>query len=369
MSDGPVINMSATPPPDVVEALDYEAILARMRTETKTALAAALPDWDPELESDPLVILLQRWAYGELVLRARINDAARAVLLATATGADLDNLAALVNTVRLTVVPADPDATPPTGAVMETDAALRGRVQLAWEGLNTAGPVGAYRYHALAADGRVRDAAIVSPTPGDVVVTILGHDGDGAVTERETVTDRPVTLTGDTATLEGEAITGLTVTGAEPETDYRWDPETNTLTRIPGGVIPPGGTVAVTYECAGVLAIVAARLRDDDVRPLTDRVTVQSATIVPYTVEARLWLYDGPASAPVLGTAVQELADTVAARHALGHDVTRSALFAALHRPGVQRVELIEPAADIVIGPGEAAYCVDIAVTVGGRDV
>ncbi|KAA5602798.1 baseplate assembly protein [Roseospira marina] len=362
---GAVIDLSATPPPDVVEAPDYEVILARMLAETKAALAEVLPDWDPTSESDSLVIQIQRWAEDHLNMIVRINDAARAVLLATAMGADLDNLAALVNTVRLTVA----EATDTDPAVLETDAALRARVQLAWEGLSTAGPVGAYRYHALAADGRVRDAAITSPTPGDVVVTILGHEGDGTVTEREIVTDRPVTFSGDTATLEGAAITGLIVTGADAGTDYRFDPETRTLTRVPGGTIPAGGTVAVSYERAGVLAIVAARLRDDDVRPLTDRVTVQSATIVPYTVKARLWLYAGPSAAPVLGTAVQALTDRVAALHALGHDVTRSALFAALHQPGVQRVELIEPAADLVIGPGEAAWCVDIDVTVGGRDV
>jgi len=368
-STSALIDLSALPTPDVIETLGYEAILSRMLGEARTALAEALPDWDPTLESDPLVILIQRWAYGDLVLRARINDAARAVLLATATGADLDHLAALVSTARLTVVPADPSADPPTGAVMETDAALRARVQLAWEGLSTAGPAGAYRYHTLAADGRVRDAAITSPTPGDVVVTVLGHDGDGTVTARETVTDLEITLDGDSVGLDGTAITGLVVSDADPGTDYRWDPETATLTRVPGGAIPAGATVTVSYERAGVLEIVEARLRDDDVRPLTDRVTVESATVVPYTVEAVLWMYDGPASGPVLAAAGDSVRQTADALHVLGHDIARSALIAALHRTGVQRVELIQPAADVVVGVTEVAFCTGLQVTMGGRNV
>jgi len=369
MSQYAAIDLSALPAPDVIETLDYEAILARMLDDAKAALAETLPDWDPTLESDLLVILIQRWAYGALGLRARVNDAARAVLLATATGADLDNIAALTNTARLTIRAADPSANPPVPAIMETDAALRRRVQLAWEGLSVAGSEGAYIYHALSADGAVRDVAVHSPTPGDVVVTILGHEGDGSVTARETIADLPVTLTGDAVPLDGTAITDLAVTGAVLDTDYRWDSMTGTITRTADSAIPGSGTVTVSYERAGVLERVEARLADDDVRPLTDRVTVQSATVIPYTVEATLWLYDGPASGPVIAAAAEALTATVTRLHTLGHDVTLSALYAALHQPGVMRVDLTSPAADLVIGPAEAAYCTDMAVGLGGRDV
>ncbi|VDS09247.1 Baseplate J-like protein [Paracoccus haematequi] len=66
--------------------------------------------------------------------------------------------------------------------MLETDAALRRRAQMSLEGLTNAGTIGSYTYHALSADGRVRDAGVTSPAPGRVLVTILAHDGDGTPT-------------------------------------------------------------------------------------------------------------------------------------------------------------------------------------------
>ena len=45
-------------------------------------------------------------AYRELLIRQRVNDAARGVMLATASGTDLDNLAANFNVERLLITPA-----------------------------------------------------------------------------------------------------------------------------------------------------------------------------------------------------------------------------------------------------------------------
>ena len=163
--------------PDIVETLDFEAILTEMRRdliERAPELAAAL-----DLESDPLSKLLEVCAYREMVLRARINDAARAVMLATATGADLDNLAALYGVERFTLTPAQPDAVPPVAAVIESDATLRLRTQLALEGFTSAGPRGAYEFHARSASPLVADVAVDSPAPGNVRVTVLSSEGTG----------------------------------------------------------------------------------------------------------------------------------------------------------------------------------------------
>ncbi|MBN0545356.1 baseplate J/gp47 family protein, partial [Pseudomonas aeruginosa] len=71
----------------------------------------------------------------------------------------------------------------PTEAVMESDADYRQRIPAAFEGMSVAGPVGAYEYHALSSDGRVADASAFSPSPAEVVVTILARDGDGTAPE------------------------------------------------------------------------------------------------------------------------------------------------------------------------------------------
>ena len=45
-----------------------------------------------------------------------------------------------------------------------------------------------------------------------------------------------------------------------------------------------------------------------------------------------------------------------------------SGLYAALHREGVQNVNLTAPGADIVIDSHQAAYCTGTTVTIGGTD-
>jgi len=102
------IDLSELPPPSIVEALDYEAILAATKNELQ--FIAPEIDVDNLLESDPISKLLQVVAYREMHLRQRINESAQGVMLATATGPNLDNLAALVNIKRLVIDPGDPDA-------------------------------------------------------------------------------------------------------------------------------------------------------------------------------------------------------------------------------------------------------------------
>ncbi|GAB7259973.1 baseplate assembly protein [Dickeya ananatis] len=117
-----------------------------------------------------------------------------------------------------------------------------------------------------------------------------------------------------------------------------------------------------------LLAAVAAALNDESVRPVADRVTVQSARVVPYAVTARLYLYPGPEAEPIRQAAEAKLTAYISAQRRLGRDIRRSALYAALHVEGVQRVELDSPAADVVLDDTQAAYCTGHQVTIGGND-
>jgi len=169
------IDLSQLPTPDVVETLDYEAIRSALLGD----LAARWPDFDMSaIEADPAVKVLEVAAYRELLLRARVNDAARAVLLPTATGADLDNLAANYHVKRFVVQ----EATETAAAVMESDASLRERVKLAIEAFACVGTDGAYRFHARSADPRVKDVNVYRPNDGtgEVDIAILAHEGDGS---------------------------------------------------------------------------------------------------------------------------------------------------------------------------------------------
>lgn len=153
------VDMSSLPPPKVIEELSFESILEELVVDFKKRM----PAYDALLESDPAMIALETAAYRELLLRQRINEAAKANMLAYSTGTDLDNMAAFYGIERLTD---------------ETDDRLRYRTQLALESLTTAGSEKAYLFHALTADPRVKSASVYSPTPGRVLVSILAVEDE-----------------------------------------------------------------------------------------------------------------------------------------------------------------------------------------------
>jgi phage-related baseplate assembly protein len=297
MSTFTQIDLSTLPAPDVIEELSFETIFSAMLAD----LQARDPAFSALVESDPAYKILEVAAYRELLVRQRVNDAARAVMLAYATGADLDQLGALLGVARFELEPADNEAVPPVPAVMESDTEFRRRIQLSLEGFSVAGPRGAYIFHGLSADPNVLDISATSPTPGNVTITVLSRIGNGAAS-------------------------------------------------------------------SPLLAAVSAKLNADEIRPLTDQVTVASAAIVNYAVTAQLYVYPGPDSSVVLQKALAALNTYIEQVHRIGQDVTLSGLYAALHQPGVQRVNLTSPTSNIVITPLQASFCTAINVTVAGTD-
>ncbi|MGK0735855.1 baseplate assembly protein [Yokenella regensburgei] len=298
------VDLSQLPAPDIVEELDFETIL----TERKATLISLYPEEQQEaiartltFESEPIVKLLEENAYREVIWRQRVNEAARAVMLAYAEKNDLDVLSANSNVERLVITPADDSTIPPTPAVMESDTDLRLRTQQAFEGLSVAGPVGAYQYHGRSADGRVADISVISPSPACVTISVLSREDNG----------------------------------------------------IASGAL---------------LSVVRNALNGEDVRPVADRVTVQSANIVSYTIDATLYLYPGPESEPVRKAAEQKLNAYITAQHRLGRDIRKSAIYAALHVEGVQRVELAAPLSDIVLDETQASFCTEYSISIGGSD-
>jgi phage-related baseplate assembly protein len=279
------IDLSQLPAPNVVLPLDFEAELARLQA----LVLADLPELAEvlALESEPINKVLQIVAYEHVNMQARINDAARACMLAYADGTDLDHLAALLAVQRL-------DG--------ESDERLRRRAQMALEGETVAGSAASYVFHALSSSVQVKDAGVDSPTPGTVRVTVLSTEGDGT----------------------------------------------------PGQDLIDG---------------VQARLSADDVRPLSDTVLVVPASVVPYQVQATLSIYPGPAAGPLLLAAQEALARYITEHKQLGHDITLSGLYACLHQPGVQKVALASPLADIVIAPNQAAHCTGVQIALGATDV
>lgn len=82
------------------------------------------------MESDPAYKQGEVTAFQLTPAFQRVNDAVRAVFLASVQKADLDQIGAAFNVERMEIVPANPDTVPPTDAVMEEDDAFRERIQL-----------------------------------------------------------------------------------------------------------------------------------------------------------------------------------------------------------------------------------------------
>lgn len=115
-----------------------------------------------------------------------------------------------------------------------------------------------------------------------------------------------------------------------------------------------------------LIAAVTAIVNSKPVRPLTDLVTVQSAAIINFAIDADLTLFAGPDRNLVTAAARARLDDYLARSRQLGRDITRSAVVAALHVEGVQRVALTSPDADVVCDQTEAAHCTAITIRVVG---
>ncbi|MBR1734615.1 MAG: baseplate J/gp47 family protein [Alphaproteobacteria bacterium] len=158
------MNLNELETPQIIEELSFNEILSQM----KAKLIEIDKQYNAYLESDPLVKLMEIAVYRELLLRQRINQAARANLLAFSTGSDLDNLAAFYDVIR---------------REGETDEELRERVKAKIEGWSTAGSRAAYKYHALNSDPRVKEANADSPEPGLVRISILSKENNGVVSD------------------------------------------------------------------------------------------------------------------------------------------------------------------------------------------
>lgn len=323
------VDLSRLPPPTVVEQLEYETIRARALAR----LQVLDPEFDATVESDPAIKFVELLAYIEMLLRQRVNDAAHAVMPAYAVGADLDNLAALFGIERFVIDPGNPAALPPVPPTLESDADFRRRLVLAPEGYSVAGPPGAYIFHALSASSDVLDAAVDSPEPDDIreiVMDVLAaHGASGPLVAA-------MTAALDAASWPGEVFVTVLSRDGDGEAD------------------------------ADLLEVVADRLNGDGIRPLTDSVSVQSAEIVDFAIEATITYLVGPDRAIVLAEAQSRLTTHLASIRRLGRDVTRAGIIAALHVEGVQNIALTAPAADIVLTRAQASHCTGVTLIDGG---
>ncbi|WP_353278925.1 baseplate J/gp47 family protein [Wolbachia endosymbiont (group B) of Longitarsus flavicornis] len=252
---------------NIIEKLSYEEIFSRMKEE----LVNRDTSFTALVESDPAIKILEVAAWRELLLRERINEAVKSNLLKFATGEDLGNLAEFYGVER---------------EKEEEDERFRKRIKAKIKGWSTGGSKEYYRYQALSADSRVKDALVESPIPGKVQISILS--------------------------------TQLSTTGIVSEE---------------------------------LLEIVKKQVTRDDIRVLTDTITVIGCNITEIDIHSRMSM------SPVISE--EEIKKQFIKKFELvkrlGWSVTRSWIIANLFVDGVENVELIEPREDVVVLGNESA--------------
>lgn len=324
------LNLSSLPDPEIIETISYQSIFDSLRTEFQSRYE----DFSALVESDPVIKLLEVAAYREVILRARVNDAFKATLLAFAAAGDLDNLAAFYGLTRL----AD-----------ETDAELRDRTINRIQGSSTAGGAAWYRYQALTANNGVRDARVTSPAAGEVNIALLSKEIENLESLGTSVSglsaDMSALLTfyGITANVTNDqaasALIRTAIENAGPE-----------------GTATPELLNAVDTICQG-----------DTVRVITDNLTVASANVVGVDVEANVYLYPD-SSATILAGLEDSIKAAVAAEGGLGWDLSLSWLIKNIHVDGVQRVELVSPTTNQVADDGTAISLGTVTINNLGYD-
>ncbi len=187
------IDLSELPPPSIIIPLDVEAAITKMRDGMVARFPACAGVID--LETEPLRKAIEEHSYRATLHYALINDGTRANLLASSWGSNLDHVVALLGVSRGTMEDAEGNL------VEESDARLRGRAQLAPDAMSTAGPPGAYIYHAMTQAPWARNASAIMTKPGRVRVTILREGADPQPSKDELFDVRSFLLSEDVVPL------------------------------------------------------------------------------------------------------------------------------------------------------------------------
>ncbi len=119
---------------------------------------------------------------------------------------------------------------------------------------------------------------------------------------------------------------------------------------------------------AELLGIVETAVNEQYTRVLGDLITVQSAEIIEFSLDATLTYYPVTAHDVILQTIDTEWAKFRSDSEKIGHSITRSAVDSVLHQQGVFNVD-IATVLPVDIGALQAPFCTALNLTDGGDNV
>nr|DAR66823.1 MAG TPA: baseplate assembly protein [Caudoviricetes sp.] len=341
------MNLKKLPYPNVIEVLKYDEILNNVKNLFKEHLT---DDEISLLESDNYSALLETLAYRELLLRARINDSVKAMLLPFSTGNDLDNIVAIYGIERLKgekptaqceftlSMPRSSDTYLPKGLILRSENGKQATLKI--ETIiraNELKAVGTIVLDEFVKTGKEKCEYIQTPLPFVLKAKQLSEFEGGAERESDDRLRERAVLSLERFSTAGSAKA------------YTYQTLSANAKVLECSVLNGGAGVVQIYLKTTDMSeetrrSVAEYLNGEKVRPLTDNVVVENAKIIDVTVKAELELTDTFLQDEI-DKAVKQTANTLK----IGEDLNLSYIYSMLHKSGVYRVNLASPSADIKV--------------------
>lgn len=303
-----VIELDQLPAMEVLEKLNSENVITARMNEFKALWEQHDPPAGAQydvgnLEFDPIRINQEANTYFELLLRDRVNQAAKSVTLAFATGGDLDAIGSRY-----------PGGLPRLDG--ESDDHYRMRIWLSPNTLSPHGTYDSYVFWAMTAAPQLRDSTAVARRGTPYITITIMADG-----------------------------TPVTVNDAG-----------NGVTAFPNPV-PPLTTVD------GVRLYVDSKSR----KALTDVVAVRTPKLVHVNYKIDYWLFPSWDKDLIEPELYRGMAELIERQRWLGYSHTRDSVDAAIKKSGVYKIHVTEPAQDVEIDQHEVVVVDSVKLNFRGR--
>lgn len=329
-------HLAQLPEPTLLSTPDFSSLYTSVKAELLSALETIAPD-DVDAVSETLdnnaeILTKFTQAFGIILQNhyRRWNESAKQMFAMYASEDEMvDMIVSDMGLERLTLEEGDPTAFPPVEAVMESNEQLLTRYYLSMFALSSTGTRNGYRFHALT-PGAAPEIDIESPDDNTVVVTYTFSDSDFAGQAK------------DARFVNGGAGTGI----------------------VNGYLLAHDGDGTPSDE---LLSGTLAYLKSDSVAQETDTLNLYKATITKWTLDAIVYIPNGPDI-----DVIQNAADLAAAKygseqHRLEGEIDRSMidhiLLKATNGSGI-RVVINSPAESIQCDHTGAPYLDSINIKV-----
>ena len=341
------------PPPQVIEELDFEALVEENTARLQARYEEAGMEWIPH-PADDQTLLVEAFSYKEMLLRQRINEAVQSLLLAFAKDADLDHRVAFWGLARLRganpyaryrfhlSAPQSQPITIPAGTLLSTREAngqgearcgrLREDVVFAAGASQAEGVVELLEF---VAHSPVRLEILNQPIPYVARVEGLEDFRGGSARENDAELIQRILL----------SLSRFSTAGSEKSYIFHTRSADERIDDVQV-LSPTPGVVQVYLAALQVDEIMLERVReklaDPRILPLTDQVQVQAAEVLSIALQGRIALKDLSQQGHLLPQIRSELQTPFK----IGERLIHSALIKKSHLPSVARVEISQPSGD-----------------------